>query len=109
MQYKCSGLVWISIAPQGGTVQVQALPEWAVPVQNPSYPSHPDFPRRLHCRSRHRSTEGRFDQLPDLLAELIRLKVDVIVIATAAIGLTIPPSVLARADEVSSSRAREEA
>ena len=72
----------------------------------------------------YRGAEGRYDRLPDLAAELVRLKVDVIVaVPTAAavaaknatatipivmvgaaspveLGLTIPPSVLARADRV---------
>ena len=40
-----------------------------------------------------RWAENRYDRLPALAAELVRLKVDVL-------GLTIPPAVLARADEI---------
>ncbi|HEV8397044.1 MAG TPA: hypothetical protein VGQ37_22335 [Vicinamibacterales bacterium] len=46
-----------------------------------------------------RWAEGRFERLPDLAAELVRLKVDVIKTART-LGLTIPPSLLLQADQV---------
>ena len=71
----------------------------------------------------HRAPDWKYERLPGLAAELVRLKVDVIVAASPpateaakqatgtipivfnvktakALGLTIPPSLLLRADEV---------
>ena len=55
----------------------------------------------------HRSAEGRFDRLPELAAELVRLRVDVIVAVVTQASLaapiatkTIPIVMLAVADPV---------
>ena len=48
----------------------------------------------------YRWAEGRYERLPDLAAELVRLEVDVNVKTAKALGLTIRPVLLLRADHV---------
>jgi putative tryptophan/tyrosine transport system substrate-binding protein len=47
-----------------------------------------------------RYADGKPEPLPALASELVQANVDVIVTTAKAIGLEIPPTLLARADEV---------